>query len=203
VSGIDTATEDRTLVERLTRGDAEAVELLMARFSDRVYRVAYGITRNSADAEETVQDVFLTVLRQIGRFEGRSALGTWIYRIAANTALNKRRGKRREVEVSLDELLPAFLPDGHRAGERAWVLADWSPRPDEELLGSEGRAALGRALEALPEHYRAVIVLHDVEELPNETVASMLGESLAAVKSRLHRARMVLREELTRAFHDL
>ena len=202
MSGIETAAEDRTLVERLARGDAVAVEALMARFSDRVYRVAYGITRNSADAEETVQDVFLTVLRQIGRFEGRSALGTWIYRIATNTALNKRRGKRREVEVSLDELLPSFLPDGHRAGERAWVLADWSPRPDEELLGSEGRAALGRALEALPEHYRAVIVLHDVEELPNETVASMLGESLAAVKSRLHRARMVLREELTRAFHD-
>ena len=202
MSGIETAAEDRTLVERLARGDAVAVEALMARFSGRVYRVAYGITRNSADAEETVQDVFLTVLRQIGRFEGRSALGTWIYRIATNTALNKRRGKRREVEVPLDELLPSFLPDGHRAGERAWVLADWSPRPDEELLGSEGRAALGRALEALPEHYRAVIVLHDVEELPNETVASMLGESLAAVKSRLHRARMVLREELTRAFHE-
>ena len=202
MNGLETTAEDRTLVERLARGDAVAIEALMTRFSDRVYRVAYGITRNSADAEETVQDVFLTVLRQIGRFEGRSALSTWIYRIATNTALNKRRGKRREVEVSLDELLPSFLPDGHRAGERSWVLADWSPRPDEELLGSEGRAALGRALDALPEHYRAVIVLHDVEELPNETVASMLGESLAAVKSRLHRARMVLREELTRAFHD-
>lgn len=192
--------EDRALAERLARGDAAALETLMARFADRVYRLAHGITRNSADAEEVAQEVFLTVFRKIGAFEGRSSIGTWIYRVTANTALNKRRGKRHASEVPLDDRLPAFLPDGHRAGERAYLLADWSPLPDEELLSAERRAVLSQALEALPDPYRVVILLRDVEELSCEEVAAVLGESVAAVKSRLHRARMALREDLTRAF---
>ena len=191
--------DDRVIAERLASGDAAALEALMAKFAAPAYRLAYGITRNTADAEEVVQDVFVTVFRKIGSFEARSALGTWIYRVTANTALNKRRGKRRELEVSIEDQLPAFLPDGHRAGDAAFVLADWSRTPDEELMASDERAALARALDALPERYRAVVVLRDVEELSSEEVAEVLGESVAAVKSRLHRARMALREHLTRA----
>ena len=189
---------ETTLVERLRSGDAAALETLMERYAPRVYRLAYGITRNQADAEEVVQDVFLNLFRKIDSFEGRSALGTWIYRVAANQALIKRRGKRFELEVALEEQLPTFLADGHREGDRAWVLADWSRTPEEELLAGEAQAVLDRAIESLPDHYRAVLMLRDVEGLPNDEVAEALGESVATVKSRLHRARLALREQLTR-----
>jgi RNA polymerase sigma-70 factor (ECF subfamily) len=186
------------LVERLRGGDPAALETLMREYGSRVYRLACGITRNQEDAEEVVQDVFLTIARKSATFEGRSALGSWIYRVTTNAALNKRRGKRREVETSLEEHLPAFKPDGHREGERSFLLADWSQNPERELLSGEARRALERGLDALPERYRAVVMLRDVEELSNEEIAELLGESVASVKSRLHRARMALREQLTR-----
>ncbi len=188
---------DRALLARVRRGDADALEALMGRYAPVAYRVAFAITRSAADAEEVVQDVFVTVCRKGEGFEGRAALSSWIYRVAANAALNKRRGRRREVERPLDEHLPAFLEDGHRAGERAWLLADWSQDPEAALLQGETRAALERAIEALPERHRAVLVLRDVEDLTNEQVADALGETVATVKARLHRARMALREQLT------
>jgi RNA polymerase sigma-70 factor (ECF subfamily) len=191
---------DFQLVNQLRAGDAAALEPLMARYATRVYRVAFGITRSEADAEEVVQDVFLSLFRKIDTFEGRSALGTWIYRIAANAALLRRRGKRHELEVKIEDLLPAFREDGHREGDRAWLLADWSAGPEATLLSREARAVVSRAIAALPDHYRAVLVLRDVEELSSEEVAEALGESVASVKSRLHRARMALREQLTRHF---
>lgn len=189
---------DLELVERLKRGDAAALEALMERYASRVYRLAHGITRNAADAEEVSQDVFLNLFRKIGTFEGRAALGSWIYRVTANAALIKRRGKRFEVEVPLEDHLPTFKEDGHRDGDRAYVLADWSQSPEEELLSRETRGLLNRALDELPDHYRAVVVLADVEGLSNEEAAAALEESVASVKSRLHRARMTLRERLTR-----
>lgn len=189
---------DFALLERLRAGDANALEVLMGQYTARVYRLAYGITRSAGDAEEVVQDVFLTICRKSESFEGRSALGSWIYRITANAALNKRRGKRQEVETSLEEQLPSFTADGHREGAHAYVLADWSQNPERDLLSGETRQVLQRAIDRLPEHYRAVLMLRDVEELSNEEVAEVTGESVSAVKSRLHRARMALREQLTR-----
>jgi RNA polymerase sigma-70 factor (ECF subfamily) len=124
-----------------------------------------------------------------------------MYRMATNAALNKRRGKRRTTEVALEKHLPVFAGDGHRSGEREYLLADWSGLPDAELMSAERRGLLSSALAALPERYRAVVMLRDVEELSNEATAEVLGESIAAVKSCLHRARMALREQLTRAFH--
>jgi RNA polymerase sigma-70 factor (ECF subfamily) len=189
---------DLALVERLRGGDTAALEALMERYASRVYRLAHGITRNEADAEEVVQDVFLAVFRKIHTFEGRAALGSWIYRVATNAALITRRGRRGDREVSFDPQLPTFLPDGHRAGDRDFLLTDWSQTPETELLSQETRAILDRAIDALPAQYRAVLVLRDVEGLSNEEVAEAVGDSGAAVKSRLHRARMALREALTR-----
>ena len=194
----DDLVTDLALVERLRAQDDSALEALMERYSSRLYRVAFGITRSHAEAEEVVQDTFLTLFRKIDTFEGRAALGTWLYRIAANAALIKRRGKRFELEVGLAECLPTFLADGHREGDRTWLLADWSQTPEDELLSGEAREILEQALDRLPEHYRALLVLRDVEELSNEEVAGVLGESVSSVKSRLHRARMALREVLTR-----
>ncbi len=214
---MDTISEN-TLVDRLRGGDTGVLEVLMERYASRVFRVARGITRTDADAEEVAQDVFLTIARKIDRFEGRAALSTWIYRVTTNAALIKRRGKRAQLEVSLEEHpalikrrgkraqlevsleehLPTFKEDGHRDGERSYLLADWSQNPEAELLDGEARAVLSRAIEGLPETYRAVLVLRDVEELSNEETAKILGESVASIKSRLHRARMALREQLTR-----
>jgi RNA polymerase sigma-70 factor, ECF subfamily len=197
---IDSGAADVDLLASLSRGEVGALKALAERYGSMIYRLAFGVTRNQADAEEVLQDVLLTLARKGGSFEGRSALGSWIYRITTNAALNKRRGKRPELETSLEELLPTFKADGHRAGDRTYILADWSQNPEEELLSAERRRVLERAIDRLPDHYRAVLVLRDVEELTNEEVAALLDESVSSVKSRLHRARMVLREELTRVF---
>jgi RNA polymerase sigma-70 factor (ECF subfamily) len=172
----------------------------MERYASRLYRVAYGITQNAADAEEVVQDVFLTLYNKVHTFEERAALGSWLYRIATNVALMRRRTRRSDREVSLESRLPTFLPNGHRAGEREYVRADWSQTPEAELLSQETREVVRRAIDSLPDQYRVVLVLRDIEGLSNEDVAMAVSDSLAAVKSRLHRARMALREELTKHF---
>ena len=190
---------DTVLVERLRQGDAAALEALMSRYAARVFRLAHGITHSEADAEEVVQDVFVTVFRKIDSFEGRSSLGTWVYRVAANAALVKRRGKRAQVEVSLEDWLPTFKEDGHREGDRAMLLADWSNTPEEEFLTRETQALVRGAIGSLPEAYQVVLLLRDMEGCSSEEIAEVLGETIASVKSRLHRARMALRERLTRS----
>lgn len=191
------APSEAELIARLRRRDTDALEILMRRHAGRVYCVAVGITRSDADAEEVVQDVFLSLFEKIAAFEERSALGTWLYRVTTNTALLRRRGKRLEVEVSLEDQLPTFKDDGHRAGERSLLLADWSASAEDGLLSGETHAMVRRAVDLLPPHYRAVVVLRDIEELSNEEVAEILGEPVSSIKSRLHRARMALREQLT------
>lgn len=191
---------DTDVLERLRAGDASVLEPLMARFASRMYRVAHGVTGSAPDAEEVVQDVFLTLFRKAGTFEGRAALSTWLYRVTVNTALNKRRGKRTELEEPLEDHLPRFEADGHRQGDRSLLLADWSQAPDAALLSRENRAAVRAAIDRLPAEYRIVLLLRDVEELSNEEVSGIVGDSVASVKSRLHRARMALREILTRSY---
>ncbi|HEV8617513.1 MAG TPA: sigma-70 family RNA polymerase sigma factor [Methylomirabilota bacterium] len=191
-------SDDHLLLTNAAGGDASALETLMSRYSGRVYRLAYGITRSQGDAEEVVQDVFLQMVLKGTGFEGRAALGTWIYRVTTNLSLNKCRGKRRELETSLEDYLPTYRADGHREGERALLVRDWSNTPEQELLSGEARRILNDAIDRLPEHYRAVLILKDVEELSNDEVAEVVGDSVAAVKTRLHRARMALREQLTR-----
>jgi RNA polymerase sigma-70 factor, ECF subfamily len=198
--GVTTDDRDTALLERLAAGEATALEQLMDRFAGRLYRVARSITADEQDAEEVVQDVFVALLHKGASFERRAALGTWLYRIAVNLALNKRRGKRAEVEVALEDYLPCYRDDGQRDGDRSFLLADWSPLPDEVLLSTEGRAEIRRALDRLPARYRAVLVLRDIEQLSNEDVAEVVGDSVASVKLRLHRARMALREQLTHVY---
>jgi RNA polymerase sigma-70 factor, ECF subfamily len=115
---------DEVLLAQLRAGDTAVLEPLMERFSGRLFRVAQGITRSASDAEEVIQDVFLSLLNKAASFEGRAALGTWLYRITVNAALNKRRGKRAQLEVLIEDHLPTFKEDGHREGDRAFLLAD-------------------------------------------------------------------------------
>jgi len=129
--------DEQDLVERLRRREPEAIELLMARFTDRTYRLAHGIVRNAADAEEVVQDVFVSVIQKIGTFEGRAGLWTWIYRVTTNAALNKRRGKRREVEVPLEAPHPGtdLIVEAQRSADQAAADPELSGRIAENAVG--------------------------------------------------------------------
>ncbi len=187
---------DAELVERLKTGDREAFGALLRRYQGKVYRLAMNMTRSPQDAEEVTQDVFLAVYRKIGDFDGRAAFSTWLYRVASNAALMKLRGRRSEPHLSIEEEGPAFAPDGHFARP----VADWSELPEDRLLSAERRRVLEQAIDALPPDYKAVVVLRDVEGLSNSEVAEILGATVLAVKSRLHRARLALRERLAAYF---
>ena len=188
------------LVRRLRGGETAAFGRLMDTYASRVYRVAHRITRNEADAEEVVQDVFFNLSRRIDTFEGRAALGTWIHRVATNAALSKRRQNRSERMIGLEDCLASRRANGHRGGGSALALAGWSPTPEEEIFALETRTILNRAIDALPDRYRSILFLRHMEGLSNEEVAKVSGESIASVKSQLHRARVALRERLVRCF---
>ena len=186
---------DAALVEGLRRGDAAAPELLLDTYGDRVYRLAIRITGNEQDAEEVAQDAPWTSARKIGTFKGESAFGSWVYRITANTAYQKLRGRRaRRNEVLWDDLQPAFDDHRHHTGP----VADWSAKIEEPALQTELRAVLTAAIKDLPADYRTAFLMHDVEGLSNPEIAETLHLSLAAVKSRVHRSRLFLRAHLAR-----
>jgi len=139
------AAADLDLLALLRRGEASALDTLATRHGPMIYRLAFGITRNQGDAEEVLQDVLLTLARRSASFEGRSAVGSWIYRIATNTALNKRRGKRLELETSLEDLLPTFEADGHRSGGRTCLLTGRKARRKSSSRESGGGCSSRRS----------------------------------------------------------
>jgi RNA polymerase sigma-70 factor, ECF subfamily len=184
---------DGQLVEALRRREPTAAERLVATYGGRAYRLAIGITSNAQDAEEVVQDAFWSVIRKIDMFRGESAFGSWLYRIVANAAYQKLRGRQsRRTEISLDEVLPLF----HDDGRHATPVVDWSASVDDPARQTELRLAVTSALAELPAHYRAVLVLHDVDGRSNAEVAEALSISVANVKSRVHRARLFVRKRL-------
>ena len=184
---------DAALVDALRRGTPEAPEMLVDAYGDRVYRLAVRITGSREDAEEAAQDALWTISRKIDTFKGDSAFGSWLYRIAANAAYQKIRSRKsRSREIALDDVLPGLDGDG-----RHWEpMDDWSRRVDERAMQNELREVLEDAIAALPPDYRTAIVLHDVEGMSNPDIAETLGISLPAVKSRVHRSRLYLRQRL-------
>ena len=192
------ATTDAELVPALKAGREDAFEEVVRRYRARVYGLARHLTRNDGDAEDVLQETFLSVYRRIGSFREAASLSTWIYRIAANAALMRIRGrKRRDRTVPIEEFLPKFDRDGHRTAS----LPDWPRRGDEVLLEKELREHLRGSIRLLAPDYRAVLVLRDVEGLSNAETARVLRISVAAVKSRLHRARLFLRERVKAYWH--
>jgi RNA polymerase sigma-70 factor (ECF subfamily) len=184
---------DAALVEALRRDDPEAPELLVGTYGDRVYRLARRITGGNEDAEEVAQDALWTAARKILTFKGESAFGSWLYRITANAAYQKLRARRSKArEIALDDVLPALDEDGRHFEP----MADWSSRVDEQALQGELRRVLGEAIDGLPPDYRTALVMHDVEGLSNPDIAEALGISLPAVKSRVHRSRLYVRQRL-------
>ena len=178
-------------------GDSDAIETLISRYASGVYRLAYAITRRDADAEKILHEVFVQIVDKGVSLERDVAFRTWVYAITIGTSLKMRRGRCRHVATSLDELLPRYTTDGHRDGSRDYLAADWSGLPDRRLLEGEARAVLEEAICRLPDVYRAMLVLRDVEELSNEEVAGVVGCTVSEAQKRLHQARMAVREYLT------
>jgi RNA polymerase sigma-70 factor (ECF subfamily) len=184
---------DRWLLEALRRREPTSTERLIETYGDRAYRLAARITGSAQDAEEVAQDALWTVVRKIDTFRGESAFGSWLYRIVANAAYQKLRGRRGAAgDLSLDDVLPVF----DAAGRHAAPLTDWSPLVEDPCRRTELREALTEALDALPADYRAAIVLADVEGLSTAEIAQTLRLTIANVKSRVHRARLFLRKHL-------
>jgi RNA polymerase sigma-70 factor, ECF subfamily len=184
---------DAALVEQLRRRDAGATETLVSTYGDRVYRLAIRITGNASDAEEVVQDALWAVTRKIDTFRGEAAFGSWVYRITANAAYQKLRGRRnRARELSWESLSPLSGQDGPHVEP----AVDWSPRLEDPALQSELHSILSGAIDELPTNFRTALVLRDVEGLSNSEIAETLHEAVGTIKSRLHRARLFLRRRL-------
>jgi len=186
--------EDNALLEGLRRGTPKAVEALFDRFHAKIYSLAMSILKNESDAEEATQDVFMTVVQKAHTFKGNSALYSWMYRICVNTCLMRLRGKKRSETVSIEEFMPVFTEDGMHSSP----IDDWSKEVERNALDKELGQVIKRFTDNLSEKYRVVFVLSDVEGLSNEETSKILGLTVPAVKSRLHRARLYLREQLAR-----
>jgi RNA polymerase sigma-70 factor (ECF subfamily) len=187
-------SEERDLLERLKVGDRAAFAQLVEEHSPRIYGQALRMMQDPAEAEEILQETFLQVVRHIGDFRGQSKLGTWLYRIATNQALMRLRRKR------LPSLpLENASPDGI---EMLRPSTNWSLRPEGELLDQEAREEMERAISELPDTLRIVFLMRDVEGLSTAETAKALDLSISAVKSRLMRARLKLRNELSVYFSE-
>lgn len=183
-------------LDALRRGERAEFARLVETYSPMIYRLGLKMLTNPQDAEDLLQETFLKAYRHLKDFDGRSSLSTWLYRIAINEALMVLRRKQPEV-ISIDE-------PNHEDGEEREPLqiVDWCCLPEEELLSTEGRTVLDRAMEKLSPLLRAVFVLRDIEGLSTRQVAQALNLSEAVVKTRLSRARLRLRQELS-AYYGL
>jgi RNA polymerase sigma-70 factor (ECF subfamily) len=192
--------DDRTLLTRAQAGDMSAFESLVERHEEKVYGLAMRMTRSEADAAEIAQDTFLSAYQHLAEFRGEAAFGSWVHRIAANNALMRLRRQRILDVVSDDLAAPEFTERGSLAEPPE---TDWSRRADDKILDDELGRAIQEATDTLPEGYREVFLLKDVEGLSYEEISEMLGISIPAVKSRLHRARLALREAIDAFYKEV
>src|SRR5262245_17184429 len=188
---------DEDLVSRARDKDFAAFEQLLDRYEDKIFRLPFRFVRNETDAKAVLQDTFLTIWRKLDTFKGDSQFSSWLYRVAANAALMRLRAQRRHPEVSTEELPVGFL-DSY--GQMPPSGENWAKRPDDELQSNELRTHIQSAVDGLPEIYRTVFLLRDVEGLSTEETAEVLQISVPTVKTRLHRARLALRDRISAYF---
>jgi RNA polymerase sigma-70 factor, ECF subfamily len=194
--GTEEIHPDILLVNRARAGDVEAFEKLVRQYDRQVFRIAQHITQNREDAEDVVQDAFLKAYEKLEQFQGNSKFYTWLVRIAVNESLMRLRKRRTGRMVSIDEDVET------EEGSMPRDLADWGPDPEQQYGQSEMADILRKTVQGLPPGFRVVFVLRDVEGLSTEETAETLGLSIPAVKSRLLRARLQLRERLSRYFRN-
>ncbi len=187
--GIDIDSDQAQLLDGLRAGDNMAYETLVTRYSGRMLAATRRLLSREEDAHDALQEAFISAFKGLDSFDGRAQLGTWLYRIAINAALMKLRSQKRRPEIAIDDLLPSYLEDGHRSDPGP----AWNESADQIVEQAEVRRLVRENIERLPENYRTVLILRDIEELDTTTVAEYLGIEEGAVKTRLHRARQALR----------
>jgi RNA polymerase sigma-70 factor (ECF subfamily) len=180
--------DEKSLLEALRAGPESAFETMVRVYGGRLLSVARRITQNDEDARDVVQSAYLSAFRALKDFEGTCQLSTWLHRIVVNTALMRLRSRRRKPEESIEALLPAFQDDGHHVEQ----FFEWNAPADQLLERKQTRATVRACIQQLPDNYREVLVLRDIEELSTQEVADMLTMTPTAVKVRLHRARQAL-----------
>lgn len=186
---------DMELVDGVRKGDQDSFEELLGRYNNKVFSLATRLTRNPEDAEEVLQDVFVTVHRKLESFAGKSSFSSWLYRITVNAAFMKLRKRRQIQSVSLEDILQQpQLTSALRAPDSTFV--------DAQSMRNEMLSALEVAISKLPDEYRPVFILRDVDGLTSKEVGRILDLTIPAVKSRLHRSRLMLRRRLARFFDD-
>jgi RNA polymerase sigma-70 factor, ECF subfamily len=192
--GLGAPDADLVLLNRARSGDDQAFASLVTKYERKIYRLAKNITQNDEDAEDVLQEAFLKAYEHLKDFQGQSKFYTWLVRIAVNESLMKLRKRKSDRTVSLDENI--------ETDEESIVreIAVWDDTPELKYSQAEMREILDKAIQSLKPIFRVVFILRDVEELSTEETAQSLGLSVAAVKSRLLRARLELREKLTRVF---
>jgi RNA polymerase sigma-70 factor (ECF subfamily) len=185
--------DEAALIERLKAGDEEALEAIFNLYSPKLFNVAQRILGELADAEEVIQDVFWTVYRKAKSFHGNSQFSTWLYRLTVNAALGKMRRSKKNKEVEYEEYLPKFQKDGHHLVR---PVVDWSETVEEQYAKQELQQLLAGALDELKPVDKSVVILSDLEGMSDREIALIVGLTVSAVKTRLHRARLFLRGKL-------
>lgn len=188
----DQNASDLELVRRIKRGDEQGFREMVDRYHARVYSLAYGVLRNSEDAEEATQDAFLTLYRKIDTFDESKKFFSWFYRVALNAAYSRARRRKPVTTVSLDDYVPRYRDDGAPSGE----FAAFVDGAEDEAIARDLAERAAEFMDELPEPYRDVIWMVDVEEMKPSDVAEVLEISVPALKSRLHRARLFVRQRL-------
>jgi RNA polymerase sigma-70 factor, ECF subfamily len=185
---------DLDLVRRIKSGEEDAFEQMVDRYHARVYSLSYGVLRNAEDAEESTQDTFLTLYRKIGTFDESKKFFSWFYRVALNQAYSRARRRKPATTTLVEEYLPRFSADGHITSPE---FPDWSASIEDGAIARDLAARAGEFISELPATYRDVIWMYDVEEMSTADIAETLEISIPALKSRLHRARLYVRQRLT------
>lgn len=188
--------DEQALLAGLRAGSDDAFETLVRTTSTRLLAVARRIVGSDEDARDVLQEAYTSAFKALPRFEGQAKLSTWLHRIVVNTALMRLRTRKRKPEEPIEPLLPAFKDDGKPAA----AAVEWADGADVALERSETRAFVRAQIDQLPETYRTVLLLRDIEELSTSEVAAMLNTTDNAVKIRLHRARQALRALLNERF---
>lgn len=188
--------DEAALLARLRTGDDAAYAELVKTTIDRMLATARRMLHSEDEAQDAVQEAYLSAFKSLDRFSGDSKLATWLHRITVNAALMRLRAKKSRPMASIEDLLPRYQDDGHRLD----TAAPWTPVAGEDLERAEVRHAIRAKIDELPADYRIVLILRDIEELDTNAAAVALGITPGAVKTRLHRARQALRTLLEEEF---
>jgi RNA polymerase sigma-70 factor (ECF subfamily) len=195
-------TEDKAIEEQLVKdlqaGKVSSFEQLANLYQKKIYTLSFNLTRNATDSQDVTQEVLLILFKKGHTFQGKSAFASWVYRITLNASYMKLRTRKKEPNLSIEDLLPSL----NGAGFQQEKLQDWSENTEANFFNKEIRGVIQKAVNLLPEKEKVVFLLRDVEGLSTEKVSEVLEITVPAIKSRLHRARLFLRKKLASYFED-